>query len=1566
MATSVLAIGPNAFLITFTNSLAGVGTPTMTAASSLTVASGGAPAAITIAQVNPGAPATGMVTFAGPISGPGSLTLVNADFTGTVLLSGNNTFTGGTFVNGPTVVLGSSTTLNGSSIVSGPVGTGTLTLTSGTVLANASGVTVANTLVVNQPNTQYPLNLGGSSSGGASTTNSSLTFSGSTTLTSTNLLQVFNTTTFSGAIGGPGGLVVAGPGNLVLSGTNTYMGGTVLNSAGGGIAANFYNGIAPTFVNVSVNYNSTPTSTEIVPTIDFIDNGTGVLSGPGGNPVGVPPGVIGVTVPVLFNGYLNIVTPGTYTFNLTTDDGSQLYIDGVMVVDDDGGHGLVLGTASVSLTAGLHAFQERYFNNGTGAGDVVSYSGPDTNGVTIPIPASALANDLGTAGTLQITNPASLGLGPVSLSNGVLQANNAVTLTNTITLAGGPLPVVFAGSNITIANPALLGGNAAAVRQQHDHFQQRPRQLAARPGGLVRHDRPDADESACRFRSHHVHRRQRQPRVHRGRQLHRPHDRQRAGTLTLSGNGALNETAGTNAVQTLFFPTYTGNILEGDDTGGTFTLTYTNGTASGTTAAITLVSPASTTGNTAATAANIQTALNALTVGGVNIGANTIVSSGASIAASATGAIELGQGNIVTITTSAATGFRAGQTVTITGVAVAGYNGAFTILSVPTATTFTYFDPTTGLAASGGGVASVATPGTTEAGGGEYITITFTGALANSPQSLIVVNPASLTINTGTPTASSSTTIPGSPALTLNPGGTLTLNNTSVNNPNRINDAAAVVLNGGTLNFLGNGGAASTETLGALTLANGTSTINTANPSGQTALLTFASLTRSAGASVNFTNTVTTTAGTTTGSALGSASNQVIFTTAPTLASGINILPYGLVTGTNFATYGSTGIVANSTFATTLTGATGSTNVILTDAAASTTLSTATAVGSLVLVGNVALTINSGVTLTIGNGQTTGGLLLLNDSTGSPSIAGGTLVFGVTEAIVQTGPSVAATVTSATIGSGGLTFSGSGSLILAGANTDTGPTTLDGGTLNVANNNLGNGALTLTAGTLTAGTTLTVSGTTTLNNSIVTIAGSNPVVFTGAVTLAGLNDSLAVNNTATTIITGIVQDAAINPARALTINGTRTLTLSGSNTYSAFTNVLSGTLNIQNNFALGGLQAGTVSATTAPVSAGTIVAAGATLQLQGTSDTTGLGINEPISLDGGTLESVSGNNTVGNEILLDAPSTINVDTNTLQLNGAISGAADLTKIGGGTLVLGGPNSYTGQTNINAGIVQLSTASANNTTNSPIITPLGASTGSVVVASGATLQLNPLFAATFASKQLVLNGTGMGLTTSTLLLGTGAFQNIANFASTWTGAITLGTNDVNNGTDDTVSSTTNTLTITGAISGSGSLTKVGAGTVALAGPETYTGATTADVGTLAVNGVGQILSTSGVTLNSNAILTLDNTQNAGGSTTGINMTGRLMSGANSANVVLNTATLNFLGNNTAGVLTADNVGTLMVNSGESFITQVSGSGAGATAILTIGTLSRNAGSTITFAPLPQPDGLSDPLDRTEPE
>ena len=545
---------------------------------------------------------TGLTTFAGSITGAGSLWLTGSGYgylsqTGaaTVAFTGAaNSYTGNTYLNGPTVVAGSNNAF----------GTGTLTLTSGTLLAGSAGASLGNSNVVLNGSLTVPVVFGGSSIGNtASTTStsstSSLTFSGATTLATPTFVQVMNNTTFSNTISGPGGLVVAGPGNLSLLGANNYYGGTVLNSAGGGVVASFYSNVTATAdTNAIVTpvgaFNATPTATRIDPDINY-PTVAASLQGPAtpGNPAPLPPGVTLVTVAMLVNGYVNIVTPGNYTFTLINDDGASLLIDGIVAVNDDATN--ATGTSvAMTLSAGLHTLQERMVNNGTGGGNVIEYAGPDTNGVTTVIPTSAFASAAGTAGTLTVGTGTSLGAGFVSLSNGVLSASNGVTIANTVTLAGGPLPVVLAGSAITFSSPTTLGGNVAlsvnnTTTLTNDLAGTSSLTLTNQPvvvggttytgasGNLVISGTPVSTSAAVTVG---------------------------AGTLTVSGNGALPNIAAVNAVQTIAITKVAS---------GTFQLTF-NGQ---TTAPITYTNTAPGT----ATAAAIQSALQLLPA----IGANVIV-----------------------------------------------------------------------------------------------------------------------------------------------------------------------------------------------------------------------------------------------------------------------------------------------------------------------------------------------------------------------------------------------------------------------------------------------------------------------------------------------------------------------------------------------------------------------------------------------------------------------------------------------------------------------------------------------------------------------------------------------------------------------------------------------------------------------------------------------------------------------------------------------------------------------------------------------------------------------------
>jgi outer membrane protein OmpA-like peptidoglycan-associated protein len=56
-----------------------------------------------------------------------------------------------------------------------------------------------------------------------------------------------------------------------------------------------------------------------------------------------------------------VATEGTYRFELLSDDGARLYIDGQLVVDNDGLHGPQSVEGSISLSRGTHAMRVQYY-----------------------------------------------------------------------------------------------------------------------------------------------------------------------------------------------------------------------------------------------------------------------------------------------------------------------------------------------------------------------------------------------------------------------------------------------------------------------------------------------------------------------------------------------------------------------------------------------------------------------------------------------------------------------------------------------------------------------------------------------------------------------------------------------------------------------------------------------------------------------------------------------------------------------------------------------------------------------------------------------------------------------------------------------------------------------------------------------------------------------------------------------------------------------------------------------------------------------------------------------------
>ena len=206
---------------------------------------------------------------------------------------------------------------------------------------------------------------------------------------------------------------------------------------------------------------------------------------------------------------------------------------------------------------------------------------------------------------------------------------------------------------------------------------------------------------------------------------------------------------------------------------------------------------------------------------------------------------------------------------------------------------------------------------------------------------------------------------------------------------------------------------------------------------------------------------------------------------------------------------------------------------------------------------------------------------------------------------------------------------------------------------------------------------------------------------------------------------------------------------------------------------------------------------------------------------------------------------INVAASTsFGVTSAIGGSGALSKGGAGTLTLHADNVYAGGTTITAGTLQLGAGAG------------GAATGSISgnVANNGTLAFNRGNTYTFGG---LISGSG-GVTQ----LGNGATVLTAN--NTYTGGTTITAGvlqlgagaggstaggivgDVtNNGS--LVVNRSNTYTLGGAISGTGSVTQQGNGATILTAANTYTGGTTVSAGSLYVNG-DQTAATGATTVN----------------------------------------------------------------------------------------------------------------------
>ena len=422
----------------------------------------------------------------------------------------------------------------------------------------------------------------------------------------------------------------------------------------------------------------------------------------------------------------------------------------------------------------------------------------------------------------------------------------------------------------------------------------------------------------------------------------------------------------------------------------------------------------------------------------------------------------------------------------------------------------------------------------------------------------------------------------------------------------------------------------------------------------------------------------------------------------------------------------------------------------------------------------------------------------------------------------------------------GLVKTGANTLVLSNNNTFSGGFTLNEGTVEFTPTNgsftgFGTGTLTINGGTIrtAANANFTTANNSVWNASFRVDRGTTGVRLWNHSGDVVLNNNITVTSASngwTTNVTGVMSGTG-----GLTMAGNAlTFTLAGANTYSGGTNMGALTLNINN-----GGSGGTSSA----LGTGALTLSGGTINNTSGSAVT-LSTNNNLNVNGNFTFAGSNALSFGSGLVsLNGTRTFTVSASTLTVGGfAATGAQGFVKAGAGTLVILGNTGTSGNNTLNAGVVNI----RNNGS-------LGSSGGLTLVNSGSALEFQG--GLTGVSEALSLNGTGVS--------NGGALRNISG-DNTLTGLSTLfsatrinsdsGTLTFDRATVANAITGSFNLTLGGAgnisvadpiATGTGTLTKDGAGTVTLGATNTFTGATTVSSGTLLVNGSTNASSTVGV-------------------------------------------------------------------------------------------------------------------------
>ena len=382
-----------------------------------------------ILQAVPSSSGTNAVTFAGNISGSGGLTKTGG---GTVILTGNNGYFGNNAINAGTLQVNTNSIVNNTAINSSTAKLAFNQLTAGGYSGTITGPGAVSMI-----------------GSGTLTLGASNSYQGGTTISAGSVWAAKNQAL------GTGPVVLTTGGNLTVTGSYFNSGGLVgnfyNNPAGSGTQTNYNSGLSAMLAHFAgETLGATQNTSAWGPTMSTAGNLVNCANFPN------PYNTNAVNFDALWQGQFDATTAGTYGFGTTSDDGSVIYIDGVLVDNNAYAQGSTFRSGTVPLTAGLHNIAIAY-NQGTG--NLVfdaEYQPPGAGSFTGP-PNSLLGIGQASDQMLTIASLSGDSSTTVSLTGGSLTiaGSNAATTTFAGVMSGsGALTMAASSSMLTLSSTA--------------------------------------------------------------------------------------------------------------------------------------------------------------------------------------------------------------------------------------------------------------------------------------------------------------------------------------------------------------------------------------------------------------------------------------------------------------------------------------------------------------------------------------------------------------------------------------------------------------------------------------------------------------------------------------------------------------------------------------------------------------------------------------------------------------------------------------------------------------------------------------------------------------------------------------------------------------------------------------------------------------------------------------------------------------------------------------------------------------------------------------------------------